>query len=188
MVVRVSLEAFGDGDERRGDIVVNLVSPQGTLSTLLNHRPYDGKSHGPVNFFTILFNLFNPVQKKYSNWPFGSVMFWGEDPAGNWTLSISSVNSQTSINITDVQFQFFGVSSVPEAVADIPQQCHSDCSRGCARNGSEFCDSCVNLRNAYTLECIDQCPTGYTEHNGYCYNASLPIEECNSPLKFKEEG
>ena len=58
----------------------------------------------------------------------------------------------------------------------------------CAQEGSEFCDACVNLRNAYTLECIDTCPLEYTEHNGYCYDSTLPTRVCNSPLKEKEEG
>ena len=85
-------------------------------------------------------------------------------------------------------FKFYGVSSVPESVANIPDECHSDCRRGCAQEGSEFCDACVNLRNAYTLECIDTCPLGYTERNGYCYDSTLPTRVCNSPLKEKEGG
>ena len=153
----------------RGDLRIQLISPSGTLSGLLHPRPLDDVDH--------------TGERAYVDWPFMSVMFWGEDPTGEWTLAIVAVGD---LNVSKVEFEFYGVSRVPEAVANIPDQCHSDCRRGCAREGSNFCDSCVNLRNAYTLECIDECPPDYTKHNGYCYNASQPIKECNSPLKSKE--
>ena len=151
----------------RGDLGIQLTSPSGTVSVLLQRRPFDVKPGG------------------YIDWPFMSVMFWGEDPTGQWTLNIRTHNNRPGANVSYVEFEFYGVSRVPEAVANIPDQCHSNCSRGCAREGSDFCDSCVNLRNAYTLECIDECPSGYTERNGYCYDASLSEKECNSPLKNK---
>ena len=154
----------------RGDIRIELTSPSGTVSTLLSHRDPDTESDG------------------FSGWPFMSVMFWGENPTGEWTLTVSSRSNLTNVEIGGVTFRFFGVSSTPESVANIPATCHSDCRRGCAGMGSENCDACVNLRNAYTLECIDTCPAGYTERNGYCYNQTLPTEGCFSPLKEKEEG
>ena len=154
----------------RGDLEIGLTSPSGTLSVLLQPRPYDDSPH----------------ETGYVDWPFMSVMFWGEDPAGEWTLSIRTMGIGGVTNVSTIEFQFYGVSEVPEAVANIPDQCHSDCRRGCAREGSNFCDSCVNLRNAYTLECINECPPGYTQRNGYCYDASLPVKQCNSPLKSKE--
>ena len=139
-------------------------------------------------------NLHHPLHPRpydnqpgeYVDWPFMSVMFWGENPAGQWTLSVTTDDVTGVAVVSGVEFQFYGVSQVPEAVANIPDQCHSDCRRGCAREGSDFCDSCDNLRNAYTLECIDECPPGYTERNGYCYDASLPTKQCNSPLKNKD--
>ena len=173
VVVRISVEALGGIG--RGDIYIELISPSATLSVLLKRRLLDRAE-------------INGGQTAYVDWPFMSVMFWGEDPAGQWTLSIMSVNPYIDgvVNVSKVEFEFYGVSQVPEAVANIPDQCHSDCRRGCAREGSNFCDSCVNLRNAYTLECINECPPGYTQRNGYCYDASLPVKECNSPLKSKE--
>ena len=115
-----------------------------------------------------------------------SVMFWGENTTGQWILNIRTGGVSGGANVSNVEFQFYGVSQVPQAGANIPDQCHSDCTRECARKGSNFCDSCVNLRNAYTLECINDCPPGYTERNRYCYDASLPLKGCNSPLKSKE--
>ena len=170
VVVRISVEAVGDIE--RGDLVIKLTSPAETESVLLRPRLLDH-------------SVINGGEKAYVDWPFMSVMFWGEDPTGQWILNINSI-SHGVINVSKVEFEFYGVSQVPEAVANIPDQCHDDCSRGCAREGSDFCDSCVNLRNAYTLECIDQCPSGYTERNGYCYDASLPVKQCDSPLKSKE--
>jgi hypothetical protein len=169
VVANMTLEVSGGSRRERGDIAVHLTSPSGTVSTLLGYREYDDSREG------------------YVNWPFMSVMFWGENPSGEWTFRIASASSSTSVRMSGLKIHFYGVSQVPEAVANIPDQCHSDCSRGCAREGSNFCDSCDNLRNAYTLECISRCPPGYTQHNGYCYDSSLPVEECNSPLKVKEE-
>ena len=169
VVVRMSLGV--SEYEQVGDITIDLESPNGTMSTLL--QPVDHWL-----YFT----------KGYSDWPFMSAMFWGENPTGQWNLTVRSTNSSTIVDVSKVEFEFYGVSHVPEAVANIPDQCHSDCRRGCAREGTNFCDSCVNLRNAYTLECINDCPPGYTQRNGYCYDSSLPVEECNSPLKIKDEG
>ena len=179
VIVKMTLEV--EEDKKRGDMTVTLVSPSGTTSTILGARPVGS------GFFAIIQLIFFNSDK-YIDWPFMSVMFWGENPTGEWTVTVGSVSSSTAVNVSSVEFQFYGVSEVPEAVANIPAQCHSDCRRGCAREGSNYCDSCVNLRNAYTLECIDHCPPGYTEHNGYCYDSSLPAKECNSPLKMKDEG
>ena len=154
----------------RADIRIELTSPSGTVSTLLRHRNDDYGTGG------------------YYYWPFMSVMFWGENPTGEWTLHVISRSPFTEASVSDVSFQFYGVSSTPESVASIPDECHPDCRRGCAQEGSEFCDVCVNLLNAYTFECIVTCPPGYTERNGYCYDPTLPSPECNSPLKFKQEG
>ena len=155
----------------RGNIRIELTSPSGTLSTLLSHRNNDFSTGG------------------YFGWSFMSVMFWGEDPDGEWTLNVITQTVFTEADVSDIEFTFFGVSNIPEAVKNIPDQCHPDCRRGCAQEGSDFCDACVNLRNAYTLECIDACPPSYIEHNEYCYDPTISSDECNSPLKtFDEPG
>ena len=155
---------------QRGEIQIVLTSPSGTESILLGHRGFDGvKNSG------------------YFAWPFMSVMFWGENPAGKWTLSVQSINDAVVI-ANNISFQFYGTSIIPQAVANIPDQCHTDCVRGCAAVGSEFCDSCINLRNAESLECIDSCPMGYTKRNGYCYYAEVSEKTCNTALKQKVTG
>eukprot|EP00051_Salpingoeca_urceolata_P013044 m.163109 g.163109 ORF g.163109 m.163109 type:complete len:734 (-) comp17682_c0_seq2:115-2316(-) len=57
--------------QRRGDTTLSLVSPSGTRSILLTARPYDATD--------------NPLQ-----WTFMTVRHWGENPAGEWTLEVSS--------------------------------------------------------------------------------------------------
>ena len=162
VVVVISISA-----DPRGDIQINLQSPNGTNVTLLQNRPKDTGAG------------------EYNEWPFMSVMFWGENPNGNWTLNISNRNSSDAI-ITVEKFKFHGVFDTPMVIAKIPEKCHSDCERGCAAEGSKYCDSCKHFRNAHTLECIDTCPPGYTKHHDYCSNdESEPIEECDSPLKYK---
>ena len=163
VVVTISVAVM---DGARGHLEIGLTSPSETSSVLLQPRPFDYKPG------------------EYVDWPFMSVMFWGENPTGQWTLNI---NTSDAANVSRVEFQFYGVSRVPEAVVNIPDKCHSDCKRGCAREGPHYCDSCVNLRNAHTLECIDQCPPCYNERSGYCYDPGLPTKKCTSPLKNKED-
>lgn len=55
---------------RRGDLQIQLTSPQGTRSTLLAKRPHDVSKAG------------------FSQWPFMSVHTWGERPHGTWKLEI----------------------------------------------------------------------------------------------------
>lgn len=171
VIIQVSVNVVNiSSTSKRGDIEIELVSPSGTHSKLLGQRVFDYRLGG------------------YFEWPFMSVMFWGENPTGEWNLTIYSSSASTRININDPKLKFYGVSDIPEAVSNIPDTCHPNCARGCAKAGSGFCDSCINLRNAYTLECIDECPSGYSERNGYCFDPALSVEECNSPLKYKEEG
>lgn len=55
---------------RRGDLQIQLTSPQGTKSTLLAKRPHDVSKAG------------------FNQWPFMSVHTWGERPHGTWKLEI----------------------------------------------------------------------------------------------------
>ncbi|XP_033102702.1 neuroendocrine convertase 2-like [Anneissia japonica] len=57
---------------RRGDVVINLISPMGTKSMLLSTRPRDDD------------NIVG-----FQSWPFMTTHTWGEDPIGEWTLEIS---------------------------------------------------------------------------------------------------
>ncbi|XP_071963976.1 neuroendocrine convertase 2-like isoform X1 [Antedon mediterranea] len=57
---------------RRGDVVINLISPMGTNSMLLSTRPRDDD------------NIVG-----FQSWPFMTTHTWGEDPKGEWTLQVS---------------------------------------------------------------------------------------------------
>ena len=145
---------------KRGDLQIELLSPSGTRSTLLPYRDSD---------------VFPGM---YQNWPFMSVHFWGENPAGQWTLTVRHRGTNGTVSLVIHNVTFYGTADIPAAVQRIPTQCDPMCARRCAATGSEFCDACVNLRNAYTLECISQCPPGYTERNGYCYNSTRAVTPC----------
>ena len=144
----------------RGDIQLELTSPQGTTSILL---PYRRRDSWPGN---------------YNEWPFMSVHFWGEDPSGDWTLTVTNRGLVGTLEVSDLQFIFYGTTTTPEVISRIPSQCDDACSRGCAAPGPQFCDSCRQYRNADTLECVENCPDDFVERSGYCYNASEPEPEC----------
>ena len=144
----------------RGDLQIELLSPSGTRSILLPYRNYD------------------VVPGMYRNWPFMSVHFWGENPAGQWTLTVRHRGRNGTVSLVVHNVTFYGTADIPAAVQRIPTQCDPMCARGCAAAGPEFCDACDNLRNADTLECINRCPSGYTEKNGYCYNSTGAVTPC----------
>ena len=151
-------------EPNRGDIQFELTSPSGTVSILL---PYRTRDSWPGYFY---------------EWPFMSVHFWGEDPSGDWTLKIRNRGTSSfPLIVSDVTFTFYGTTKTPEVVARIPVSCDSACARGCAAPGPLFCDSCRNLRDAASLECVDECAEGLTELSGYCYNATEPEPVCEPP-------
>ena len=160
--VVVTMTIMGvDEESYRGYTRILLTSPSGTVSTILPLRPLD--------LDTI---------EGYQSWPFMSVHFWSENPVGTWSLEVQRSNL-SSVNVSDVTMTLYGTASVPESVSRIPLNCDPACARGCAAAGPEFCDACANLRNAETLECITQCPAGFTERHRYCYNASMPEPQCD---------
>lgn len=63
----------------RGALKVSLISPLGTISHLLFPRPRDTEE--------ISFNA----------WPFLSVHYWGERPAGQWRLVVQNEGSKSAI-------------------------------------------------------------------------------------------
>ena len=149
-----------------GDIELDLTSPMGTTSNLLPRRPQDTRIGG------------------YRDWPFMSVHFWGEDPSGDWTLTVRNHGFIGTLVVRDIRFTFYGTAQVPAAVARIPQQCHELCLRDCAAPGPEFCDACRQLRLADNLMCVDECPPGQVERRGYCYNPLLPEPACLDAAEY----
>lgn len=166
VVVELSLVFSSESRAFRGNIQAELTSPSGTISIILPYRTPD--------------ILTEPI----SSFPFSSVHFWGEDPNGEWNLTVLNQNTgiqDPTVEITIHSISLYGTSETPQAISRIPSQCHESCdpSRGCAvADATQYCDSCANLRNAMTLECIDTCPQNHIQRNGYCYDDSVPEPEC----------
>ena len=140
-----------DPHPRRGDIQIELTSPQGTRSMLLPYRDFD------------FVNL-----QGYQNWPFMSVHYWGENPTGTWTLRVNFRSTSGYVSVDNVDLTLYGTTITPESVHAIPSQCDNACARGCSGEGPENCDVCRELRVASTLECVEECPPGYKEYQSYC--------------------
>ncbi|KAI9189414.1 pheromone processing endoprotease [Blastocladiella emersonii ATCC 22665] len=57
--------------DRRGDVLIDLVSPAGVVSNLMTRRPYDMSDFG------------------FRNWTLSTVQHWDEAAVGDWTLVVS---------------------------------------------------------------------------------------------------
>ncbi|XP_064404069.1 neuroendocrine convertase 2-like isoform X2 [Halichondria panicea] len=145
-----------DPHPRRGDIMIELTSPQGTTSTLLPYRNYDFVNSDDEGY-------------AYHLWPFMSVHYWGENPVGTWTMTVTFKSSSGYVSVSDVDLALYGTSSTPQAVANIPMVCDEACARGCYGDGPNACDVCKDFRIVSTLECVTTCPNNMLVYRGsYC--------------------
>ena len=157
-----------DPHPRRGDIMIELISPQGTTSTLLPYRKYDFINSDDEGY-------------AYHLWPFMSVHYWGENPVGNWTMMVMFKSSSGYVSVSDVELALYGTSSTPQAVANIPQVCDEACTRGCYGNGPNACDACKDFRIVSTLECVTTCPSNTFVYRGsYCTDNLITVPASNS--------
>ncbi|XP_014473595.1 PREDICTED: furin-like protease 1, isoforms 1/1-X/2 isoform X2 [Dinoponera quadriceps] len=82
---------------RRGDLQIQLTSPQGTRSTLLAKRPHDVSKAG------------------FSQWPFMSVHTWGERPHGTWRLEIHNEGRYLGrATLHEWALIFYGTATLPD--------------------------------------------------------------------------
>ncbi|XP_076045409.1 neuroendocrine convertase 1-like isoform X2 [Oratosquilla oratoria] len=82
----------------RGALSLQLLSPQGTTTQLLRERLFDNSNEG------------------FNSWPFTSVHTWGEDPRGNWKLTVNVKKtklSETMGRIGDVFLVLYGTKEAP---------------------------------------------------------------------------
>ena len=142
-----------DGYPKRGDIRVELTSPQDTVSVLLPHRELDH---------------FNNIG--YTSWPLMSVHHWGEYPVGQWKLSVFFRAKLGFVSAVIHSMTIYGTTEIPAAVKSTPTICHPACERGCSGASAEECDVCRDNRMNSTLECVYSCPLGATEQNSYCFS------------------
>ena len=69
---------------------IYLTSPQGTRSTLLDSRSKDRSSSG------------------FSDWPFMSTHFWGENPTGKWILEVHNDSKYQKATLTKWALEMYG--------------------------------------------------------------------------------
>ena len=141
---------------RRGDVSVLLKSPHRTKSLLLPYRRRDF-----IN------------SEGFDSWPLTSVLHWGEDPRGLWSITVSYRSTTGHATLNNVTVTLYGSATVPEAVSRIPTECDPACKGRCTAPGPRFCDACKVLRNATTLECVASCPDEFRVHSGYCVDPSI---------------
>ena len=150
---------------RRGDIQMELTSPQGTTSTILPYRAYDFVNTED-NFHGNAFYL----------WPFTSVHYWGEDPNGEWNLTVTFKSSSGFVSVRDLELTVYGTNSTPQAVLNTSAQCDEACARGCYGPSSRECDTCKDFRVVSTLECVTVCPnTTFYYKDSYCTDYLITI-------------
>lgn len=85
LTVTVNIES-----DKRGDVEIDLVSPNGIVSKLANSRPRDNANTG------------------FRNWTFSTVAHWGESAEGKWTIKVRNVGKNNSINFKNWQLRAFG--------------------------------------------------------------------------------
>ncbi|CAK9811856.1 Furin-like protease 1, isoform 1-CRR [Anthophora quadrimaculata] len=85
---------------RRGDLQIQLTSPQGTKSTLLAKRPHDVSKAG------------------FNQWPFMSVHTWGERPHGTWKLEIHN-EGRYQDTLEEFKLVFYGTETSLEFDDDL---------------------------------------------------------------------
>ncbi len=102
-----------------------------------------------------------------------SVHHWGEEPAGNWQINIFFSSEAGYVTMGDMVVVLHGTSQIPDSVVRIPEQCDSECVRGCAAQGSQYCDSCTNQRMLSDLRCVQYCPG----EESYQYAGNLSLTE-----------
>lgn len=85
-------------NQYRGNTELHLISPGGTESHILSHRPKDSSEnryHGSLS------------------WTFMSVHFWRESPAGTWTLRFRSSNGISVVTLKSWSLTFYGTKTDP---------------------------------------------------------------------------
>ncbi|XP_026786123.1 furin (paired basic amino acid cleaving enzyme) a [Pangasianodon hypophthalmus] len=129
---------------RRGNLAIYLISPQGTRSTLLAPRPHDYSSEG------------------FNDWAFMSTHSWDEDPRGEWTLEIENVASTSDYGtLTQFTLVLYGTASTSAGLSapDSIQLPEDGCK---TYDLSQICTECNPGFYMYQQGCVRVCPAGFT--------------------------
>ncbi|XP_060797058.1 furin (paired basic amino acid cleaving enzyme) a [Neoarius graeffei] len=122
---------------RRGNLAIYLISPQGTRSTLLAPRPHDYSSEG------------------FNDWAFMTTHSWDEDPQGKWTLEIENVVGTSDYGtLTQFMLVLYGTASTHNSI-QVPED-------GCKTYDlSQICTECNPGFYMYQQSCVRKCPAGF---------------------------
>ncbi|XP_072402014.1 furin-like protease 1 isoform X1 [Diabrotica undecimpunctata] len=157
--------------QRRGDLNIQLTSPQGTKVVLLAHRPHDNSRAG------------------FNEWPFMSVHSWGESPIGTWQLEIHN-DGRMLDEVRYWQLSLYGTATPPaadnpstgESTNTIPDSFSEDILRNSIYNSVEA--GAENRKDVLEVEekeasgcaktkgnfCLD-CSPNYVLYKGFCINS-----------------
>ncbi len=87
---------------KRGQLEIELISPQGTTSRLMFGRTSDSGDN-------------------FVNWRMSSVRNWGEEAVGTWTLRVRDILNGTTGTLSNWQLKLYGVQLAPRITgANIP--------------------------------------------------------------------
>jgi Ca2+-binding RTX toxin-like protein len=86
---------------RLGDLVIELVSPSGTVSTLMNRPTVN--SEQPFG----LSGMDSGVPT-HLLWDFSSVQFWGEQASGDWTIRVKDVRAEEAGTLSSLSLRLYG--------------------------------------------------------------------------------
>lgn len=154
----------------RGDVEFYLDSPSGTQTKIFSSRYYDSAS-------------------SEITWDFMSVHTWGEDPEGEWTLTMSDAYGGTSMELNYWKIKFYGTVTDPlagePAAGALGGSCtdSNDCSGltdgGCLDDG-KICVVCNNGYRVLSSFCKqDGRLDGYCDNSITCAPDTL---ECSNNL------
>ncbi|XP_057675882.1 proprotein convertase subtilisin/kexin type 5-like [Corythoichthys intestinalis] len=181
VVVRVTVAC-----RRRGDLSIELTSPSGTVSQLLDKRPHDNSTEG------------------FHQWEFMTTHCWGEQAAGEWTLNIRDSpserreNSQIgmlqewSLVIYGTAWPTYPTRRRPARSAETPKNanfteeyigpCNPECSDdGCDGPSPWQCVTCAHFFLKFknnTRMCVSRCPRGFWADRRRCKRCYTACESC----------
>ncbi|XP_050403220.2 furin-like protease kpc-1 isoform X2 [Patella vulgata] len=182
--------------KRRGDVIIYITSPSGTKSKLLPKRPNDRQEGEFKNwpFLSVHFWGEDPngrwtleIEDAKSYNPHGTtggvLRSWSIVFHGTATQPINLKNG-TSITPPATVKATTATTSQPltgSTTSPKPFTCHFECKKNCTGPKPENCNACKNVRLGSTGACIDVCPEGFYNNEGYCQACDSTCKTCSGP-------
>jgi Ca2+-binding RTX toxin-like protein len=86
---------------RLGDLIIELTSPSGTVSTLMNRPTVNAEQ--PFGLSGV-----DSGVPTHLLWDFSSVQFWGEDASGTWTVTVKDVRAEETGTLSSLSLRVYG--------------------------------------------------------------------------------